>query len=244
MHDLLGKSRYSSMSGHRTVLDFGEAPSQLLEYWCWTPDVLKKMSCHYSYLSEDYKKEWQSGQDDGAIQPPKQIPQQLITDLVASKNVNRGLRQSRQVAFSLFDQRIHNPPSHEILEAMDIGKVYNDIYLDCMQMSGPVDRKSIGNGHVQTNHYVWGSESNYYSYVQYVYPNIFSVYRTNSRRTIAFAADMWKTCFEKDPMDPVAARRYRSTILNHGGSRDEAKALEELLGRKPSTKAFFEEIGA
>lgn len=45
-------------------------------------------------------------------------------------------------------------------------------------------------------------------------------------------------------MDPAAARRYREIILNHGSSRDEAKALVELLGREPSPDAYFEEIGA
>jgi len=27
--------------------DFVEAPSQMLEYWCWEPKVLEKMSSHY-----------------------------------------------------------------------------------------------------------------------------------------------------------------------------------------------------
>ncbi|KAE8386287.1 hypothetical protein BDV23DRAFT_175547 [Aspergillus alliaceus] len=53
MHDLLGKSMYAIFHGHRTVPDFVETPSQLLEYWCWVPECPQKLSCHYTHLSPD-----------------------------------------------------------------------------------------------------------------------------------------------------------------------------------------------
>lgn len=163
IHDLLGRSRYAILSGHRTVKDFTEAPSQLLEYWCWTPDVLKQMTCHFSYLSDSYRSAWQKLQADGATQPPREIPSELVSNLIASKKVNQGLLLSRQVAFSLFDMGIHNPPSREALEVLKIGDFYCDTLKSLMQLEGP---NWHGNGHVATSHYVWGVESSYYSYLQ------------------------------------------------------------------------------
>ena len=169
MHDLLGKTRYAMFHGHRTVRDFTETPSQLLEYWCWTPDVLQKLSCHYSHLSEDNRRAWCRLQGPAeAEQPPKQIPQKLINDLVAAKHVNQGILTSRQIAFAMFDMKVHDPPSHEDLEAMDNGATFNSLLQELTHLAGPDDGSSMGHGHVVTSHFMWGVEASYYSYIQYV----------------------------------------------------------------------------
>lgn len=67
--------------------------------------------------------------------------------------------------------------------------------------------------------------------------------KLTSSSTKAFAADIWATCFEKDPMDEVAGLRYRQVILEKGGSGDEAEMLVELLGRPPKTDAFLKDLG-
>lgn len=58
-----------------------------------------------------------------------------------------------------------------------------------------------------------------------------------------YSADMFKTVFEKDPMNGKEGRRYRHTVLERGGSRDEMSVLEEFLGRKPDSRAFYQELG-
>lgn len=45
-------------------------------------------------------------------------------------------------------------------------------------------------------------------------------------------------------MNAAAARRYRNVILDKGGSGDEAKMLEELLGHAPSLGPYLEGLGA
>ena len=54
---------------------------------------------------------------------------------------------------------------------------------------------------------------------------------------------MFYTVFVKDPMNPTEGRRYRHTVLEKGGSQDEMKSLEDFLGRKPSSDAFYRELG-
>jgi Zn-dependent oligopeptidase len=46
-HGLLSKTRFQRFHGTRVARDFVEAPSQMLENWCWEPKVLEKMSSHY-----------------------------------------------------------------------------------------------------------------------------------------------------------------------------------------------------
>lgn len=58
-----------------------------------------------------------------------------------------------------------------------------------------------------------------------------------------YSADMFHTVFAKDCMNPKEGRRYRHMVLEKGGSQDEMKTLEDFLGRKPSTDAFYRELG-
>jgi Zn-dependent oligopeptidase len=55
-HGLLSKTKYGRFHGTAVARDFVEAPSQMLENWCFEPEVLKKMSSHYKTqepLSDD-----------------------------------------------------------------------------------------------------------------------------------------------------------------------------------------------
>lgn len=57
------------------------------------------------------------------------------------------------------------------------------------------------------------------------------------------AADIWKTCFVKDPLSAQAGLRYRQMVLDKGGSMDEKEMLAAYLGRGPNSDAFLESIG-
>ena len=46
-HGLLSRKKYARFHGTSVARDFVEAPSQMLENWCWEPRVLEKMSSHY-----------------------------------------------------------------------------------------------------------------------------------------------------------------------------------------------------
>jgi metallopeptidase MepB len=117
IHDLSGRTRYARYHGTSTVRDFVEAPSQMLENWCWTPSQLKSLSKHY-----------ESGQP---------IPDDLIEKLIATKHVNDNLFNLRQLHFGLFDMTVHTPKTHEELEKLDVSKLYNELRVQISQIKGP-----------------------------------------------------------------------------------------------------------
>ncbi|KAJ5826887.1 hypothetical protein N7447_003650 [Penicillium robsamsonii] len=220
IHDLLGRAKYAIFHGHRTVADFVEAPSQLLEYWCWVPECLQMLSCHYSYVSGE---QWSSA----IAQPPKEIPDSLVHSLIAAKGVNQGILTLRQIAFSKFDMQIHCPSSHSLIESMRTGEVYNSLLQKMTLLKGPDNRVDWGNGHVTTSHYMWGQEANYYSYLY----------------TRILAADIWHSNFHSNPMSRDAGLRYRKMILAPGGSQNEVITLETFLERSPTLDAYLRDLG-
>ena len=61
--------------------------------------------------------------------------------------------------------------------------------------------------------------------------------------SLVYATDMFYSVFKKDPLDPKEGRRYRHGVLEKGGTQDEMLTLEQFLGRKPSSEAFYKELG-
>ena len=64
-----------------------EAPSQMLENWCWEKEPLDRMSGHYK---------------DGSP-----IPDDLLSALIKSRKANAGVFNLRQILLGTFDQTIH-----------------------------------------------------------------------------------------------------------------------------------------
>ncbi|KAH9480466.1 Thimet oligopeptidase [Psilocybe cubensis] len=86
-HGLLSRTKYARFHGTSVARDFVEAPSQMLENWCWEPKVLQKMSSHY--------------------QTKEPLSSELIEKLVKSRYVNVGLFYLRQLFFAKFDLKVH-----------------------------------------------------------------------------------------------------------------------------------------
>ncbi|KAK1834266.1 peptidase family M3-domain-containing protein [Podospora conica] len=210
IHDLAGRTRYARFHGTSTVRDFVEAPSQMLENWCWTPAQLKSLSSHY--------------------QTGNPIPDDLIEKLVATKHVNAALFNLRQLHFGLFDMTVHSPKTHAELEQLDVSKLYNDLRAELSGIKGPEaqgEASTWGNGQATFGHLIGGYDAGYYGYLS----------------SQVYSTDMFYTVFKANPMDGVQGRRYRHTVLERGGSQDEMLTLEQFLGRKPSSEAFYKELG-
>lgn len=66
-------------------------------------DVLKARSCHYTTLNESYLADWRR-QHPGELDPPKEILDELVENLVSHRYISRGLYHLYQVfvSFSFF----------------------------------------------------------------------------------------------------------------------------------------------
>ena len=89
LHMSLTKAHFGRFSGAGTEWDFVEAPSQIMEHWCWKPEILARFAHHY-----------ESGLP---------IPTEMIVDLARARDLNVAIKTLRQVSFGVFDMAIHGP---------------------------------------------------------------------------------------------------------------------------------------
>lgn len=248
IHDLVSRTTFSRFHGTNTVGDFVEAPSQMLENWCWTPSQLKSLSKHWSYASQEYKAAYLES-SKASTQPEEKIPDDLIHSIISTKHVNDALFNLRQLHFGEFDMRVHEPASHADLEKLDVSETFNKMRAEISGLDGPEklgEGYGWGHGQATFGHLIGGYDAG----MQCSESGRFSKITANNRigyygylSSQVYSMDMFYSVFEKDPMNPTEGRRYRHTVLEKGGSQDEMTTLEQFLGRKPNSKAFYKELG-
>lgn len=119
IHNLASKCLYTKFHGTATARDFCEAPSQMLENWCWTPSVLTYLSRH-----------WRTDE---------QIPDDLAQKLVATKDVNSAFYYLGQLHFALFDMACHAPKSRADAVAIEPSALFNEIRASTTLIKGLED---------------------------------------------------------------------------------------------------------
>ena len=87
LHGLNSKVRYPSLSGTSVARDYVEFPSQLLEHWLSTPEVLNRFALHY-----------QTGQP---------IPPALVDKIEKASTFNQGFATVEYLASALVDMKLH-----------------------------------------------------------------------------------------------------------------------------------------
>ncbi len=87
LHHLLSQSELSRFSGTAVARDFVEAPSQMLEEWAWSKEVLGLFAKHYK---------------TGEV-----LPDSLFDAMSRSRSFGRGLTTSRQLFLAALDQAYH-----------------------------------------------------------------------------------------------------------------------------------------
>ena len=81
LHGLNSNVTYPSLSGTAVARDYVEFPSQLLEHWLSTPEVLQKFALHY--------------------QTGKPIPQALVDKINRVKTFNQGFATVEYLAAAI-----------------------------------------------------------------------------------------------------------------------------------------------
>lgn len=94
LHGLSSNVTYPSLSGTAVPRDYVEFPSQLLEHWLSTPEVLQKFALHY--------------------QTGKPIPQSLVDKIKKASTFNQGFATVEYLASALVDMKLHLAGSQKI----------------------------------------------------------------------------------------------------------------------------------
>ena len=87
LHGLASNVNYPSVSGTSVARDYVEFPSQLLEHWLSTPEVLQKFALHH-----------ETGQP---------IPQSLVDRIEKAATFNEGFETTEYLASGLMDMKMH-----------------------------------------------------------------------------------------------------------------------------------------
>jgi len=87
LHGLNSNVTYPTLSGTAVARDYVEFPSQLMEHWLSTPEVLQRFALHY-----------QSG---------KPIPQDLVDRIKRSATFNQGFATVEYLSAALVDMKLH-----------------------------------------------------------------------------------------------------------------------------------------
>lgn len=91
LHGLLSNVTYPSVSGTNTPRDFVEYPSQVMEHWILTREILDKFARHY-----------QTGQP---------MPAALVEKVRRASTFNQGFKTVEDVSSAIIDMNLHKRPS-------------------------------------------------------------------------------------------------------------------------------------
>lgn len=95
IHDLLSRTLHTRYHAWRTPAEFAEALSTMLENWCWNKSELKQMSCHYTRVEPECLHRWRA-QHPRTAEPAEHIPEELLDQLIRSRDLNKALRLLQQ----------------------------------------------------------------------------------------------------------------------------------------------------
>lgn len=87
LHGLSSNVTYPSLSGTNVARDYVEFPSQLLEHWLSTPEVLQKFALHY--------------------ETGKPIPQSIVDKINKAATFNQGFGTVEYLSSALVDMKLH-----------------------------------------------------------------------------------------------------------------------------------------
>ena len=88
LHGLLSKCTYPTVSGTNVPRDFVELPSQIMENWCFEPEVMKTYAIHYK---------------TGEV-----MPKELMDKIVKSSTFNQGFTMTELLSAALLDMDYHS----------------------------------------------------------------------------------------------------------------------------------------
>ena len=136
LHQVLTRAELVRFSGTSVERDFVEAPSQIMEHWCWDPDVLATFARHH-----------------GTGEP---IPASLVEAMIAARNLDIALVKLRQVQYGQLDLALHGVDAPD-LDVDEVARAAAEVTL----MPYPEDSFFPGT----FAHIMHGYDAGYYGYL-------------------------------------------------------------------------------
>jgi len=138
MHQTLTRAPFASLSGSSVARDFVEAPSQMLENWVWSKELLPTISGHYQDAS-------------------KKLPEAILKKLLEAKDFNQGAFYTRQLYLALMDMTYHTSDDSKLDPTVVADQLYREI----------VGIEPIQGGHFPAGfgHLMGGYDAGYYGYL-------------------------------------------------------------------------------
>jgi oligopeptidase A len=156
------------------------------------------------------------------IDSGQSLERALFDKLENSRNVGAGLAMLRQLEFALFDFRLH--AEYDPAVGSRVLQIMAEVRDEISLLEHPeYNRMSHGFTHIFAGGYAAG----YYSY----------------KWAEVLAADAFGAFDEAGIFDKATAQRFRSEILEVGGSRDIMQAYVAFRGRKPEIDALLARSG-
>lgn len=143
MHGISSNTEIGQFAGTQCERDFVEAPSQMLEEWCYQPTSLKLMSLDMT--------------DD------------LIAKINKKEKMLQGYHYARQLSFGLYDMYLHSAKLNTVVSdsntleenSLNLASLFNDVLLETVGLGATPNTNFIsGFGHI-----MHGYAAGYYGYL-------------------------------------------------------------------------------
>jgi len=203
LHHLLTRIGFPSVAGINGVpWDAVELPSQFMENFAWSYEVLTHCSAHR-----------ETGES---------LPREMFDKLDDSRHAGAALAMMRQIELGLFDFRLHT--EYEPDKAARVLETLAEVREEVSLLRHP-DYNRLP--HAFSHIFAGGYAAGYYSY----------------KWAEVLAADAFAAFEEAGIFDQATAQRFRSEILEIGGSRDIMQAYVAFRGREPTIDALLRQAG-
>ncbi|MEO8015489.1 MAG: M3 family metallopeptidase, partial [Polaromonas sp.] len=185
-----------------------------------------------SQFMENFCWEWEVlRQMTAHVDTGEPLPRTLFDKMLAAKNFQSGMQTLRQVEFSLFDMLLHT--SHNPDE--DLMGLLNEVRREVAVISSPAYSRTA---HTFSHIFSGGYAAGYYSYK---WAEVLSADAYAAFEETAAAND--EAGSDKSTVSVEAGRKYRTAILEAGGSRPAMESFKAFRGREPSLDALLRHQG-
>ena len=201
LHSIFSNCTYMSLSGTNVYRDFVELPSQIMENWAEQKEWLNQVAVHY-----------ETGEN---------IPEDLLDNILKSRNFNSGYAFVRQLSFGLDDMAWHtvsDSVSQSVAEVELAAMAPTELFPAVKGCNF-----SSGFAHIFSGGYAAG----YYSY----------------KWAEVLDADAFSLFMERGIFDKTTAKSFRNNILSRGGTENPMELYKRFRGQEPALEPLLVRSG-